>query len=145
MKLLLILSVLYAYSARSQHFSLLSNRNVFTDEIVAEHYQSIRWSHEQATGVFQPSLPFTNLSVLTDEKGKTYSIVMQLDAERKLIYVGLHQALYSLWQCGGGTEMKYLSCMKNSLRTENMTEEEIVSCFIKRLNDCQLIRKNQPR
>jgi hypothetical protein len=145
MKLLLILSVLYAYSARSQHFSLLSNRNVFTDEIVAEHYQSIRWCQEQAAGVFQPSLPFTNLSVITDEKGKTYSLVMQLDAERKLVYVGMQQILCSLWQCGGGPEMNYLSCMKNSLHAENLTEEEIVSCFIKRLNDCQLIRKNQPR
>ena len=145
MKLLLLLSFLSAFAASSQPYTLLSNRNVFTDEIVAGHYQSIRWCSERAAAVFQPTLSFSNLSVIADEKGKTYSILLQLDAEGKLIYIGVQSVLCNLLQCSPSVEMNYLSAMKQLLQSGNANEEEIVNCLIKRLNDCQLFRKNQPR
>lgn len=147
MKLLLLMSLLSAFAASAQPYSLLSNRYVFSDEIFPDQYKSIAWSENMKAGAFQTTIPFSNLSLITDEKGKTYRVVMQFDAERRLVYLGVQHELYMLFQNDNTAAIFFQSCMKNMLMNQEdvVSEEDMMLCLISQLNRCRQQKPHQPR
>lgn len=144
MKIILLLSLLFALKSQAQTYSLLSNRNVFTDEITIEAFKNISVKSEGMQAQFDPRIPFSNLSIITDRQGKTYRVLIQFAPDGKTRYIGADPALFALLNCGIGGEMKFNSCIKQTER-DALTEEALVNCLIEQLNYCDAIMRGQPR
>jgi hypothetical protein len=147
MKIILLISLIIAFKVQAQTYSLLSNRNVFTDEIIIDAFKNISAKCEGVQPKFDATMPFSNVSIITDKKGKTYRLLIQFAPDGKPGYMGVDQALYAALDCGAGGEMKFNSCVKQEDIPigESWTEEVVVNCLIERLNYCDAIIRGQPR